>query len=283
MMSAGFQWGHVPTTDVTEHKHLGNKHKRRRDDETYTSSYSVSSIGKRSRTEKISGQRLPVSRLIEVLDHNSVKSLISDLLILHPEIENSISKIAKRPSKKESIKLLQSKLDDITSNLPYKYDLNSDYSYLRVKPFILEFLNTTSDFILNFIPPIESDITTSLNFLSTTTSLFNDLPPFSSSEFNYIKSTAYEQLANTWLLCLTLPDENIESLTSLIKMVDQLDLLNQLTQFNTHSSGKFDHVLHYLKSQLDQFDKLNSMGTTNSVLDMINVDYSNYSMVGKTS
>lgn len=241
---------------------------------------------KKIKTEKILGQQLPVPRLIEVLDQKGLQNLVAELLNIHPEIENTIHNISKQPTLQDSINLLQEKFQQIRKNLPYKYDIESDYSYLRVKPDILEFLNCTSDFILNFVPPIENNIFNSLNFLKFITEILNDLPKFTSSEFNYIISTAYEQIANTWLICLTIKEENtnIESLTNLIKIVEQLDLLTKLNQFNHQSNGKFIHVLQYLQSQIDQFDQMNSIGSSPTRLcDLIQVDYLNYSMIARTS
>lgn len=303
MMSAGFQWGQAPLkSENLQNLHNHTQHnytpkpviKKRRfneeDDQEQNQhnqvfnkfTHTPAIPRKRVRTEKILGQQLPVTRLIEVLDHKNLQNLVLQLLKVHPEIESTITSI-ERPSLHDSVKLLQEKFNEITNNLPYKYDIESDYSYLRVKPYIIEFLNCTSDFILNFVPPIEDNIFNSLNFLTYITEILQKLPKFTSSEFSYILSTAYEQIANTWLLCLTIKEENnnIESLTNLIKIVETMDLVSKLNQFNQNSEGKFQHVLQYLQSQLDQLEGMNSVG---GVLgDLILVDYSNYSLAARTS
>jgi protein Cut8 len=312
MVSAGFQWGHeTPKTvnfsgNFQPHHPYAKSNKRRIDDDDennettqlgakYRDSYNEISgkrrmaPNKRSRTPKIIGQTLPVHRLIEVLDHKSLQNLVNQLLMVHPEITPTINKFSTKPTLQDSINLLQQKLDSITSHLPYKCDVESDYSYLRVKPYINEFLNCVSDFILNFLPPIELNSINSLTFLNFITELIHNLPKFSSREFQYIKNMAYEQIANTWMIVLTIEDETdeneLESIAKLIKVIKQLDLESKLEIHNENSLGKFSHVLEYIRSQIDQYDQVNAIGNTTGggLGDLITVDYSNYSLSARTS
>jgi protein Cut8 len=312
MMSAGFQWGQEAPKAPNfsggfQPQHtFAKSNKRRLDDDDeineirqfggkYRALYNDRSgarrmaPNKRSRTPKIIGQTLPVHRLVEVLDHKSLQNLVNQLLMVHPEITSTINKFSAKPTLQDSINLLQQKFDSITSYLPYKCDIESDYSYLRVKPYINEFLNCVSDFILNFLPPIESNSINSLTFLNFITELIHNLPKFSSSEFQYIKNMAYEQIANTWMIVLTIDDENdeneLESISKLIKIIKQLDLESKLEIHNENSLGKFTHVLEYIKSQIDQYDQVNAIGNTSggALGDLITVDYSNYSLTARTS
>ncbi|KAK6200324.1 tethering factor for nuclear proteasome STS1 [Scheffersomyces amazonensis] len=277
---------------------------------------------KKSKTPRILGQVLPVPRLIEVLDHKSLQSLLQNLVDLHPEISNTINNLSPKPSVKDSMELLQVKFNDIINHLPYKCDEESDYSYLRIKPLLNEFLNCLSDFILNFLPPIEHNIINSLNFLHFITNLIHNLPNFTSNEFQYTKMMAYEQIANTWFIVLTqniqgieiddymLPpvsnipstesnqfetsNESIENSIKLVKIIEELDLLQKLSKHNELALDKFKNIIEFLKFEINQVETFNHIyqqtadssasSSTNGVFgDLITVDYSNFSISARTS
>ncbi|EGW30999.1 uncharacterized protein SPAPADRAFT_62896 [Spathaspora passalidarum NRRL Y-27907] len=333
MMTAGFHWGvsanpsNATESTIHDHQHrrskessksditltttsIPNTKKRRYDDDdipkTITTShgrkYSIPtpiSKSKRSKTPRIIGQSLPTNRLIEVLDKSNLENLLQDLLRTHPEIESSIIKLAAKPQLSNSIKLLQSKFDSILNHLPYKCDVESDYSYLRIKPHLQEFFNCLSDFILNYLPPIESSIINSLTFLQEVTNLIHNIPNFSNNEFQYTKSMAYEQIANTWLIVVSqeddttpVPSSTTENTTTpseeehkqIISIIKDYDLIEKLEKHNDISNSKFQMVIDYLKSELEQHELIMSRATTtNPLSDFITVDYSNFSMMARTS
>ncbi|KAK6459537.1 tethering factor for nuclear proteasome STS1 [Scheffersomyces xylosifermentans] len=267
---------------------------------------------KKSKTPKILGQNLPITRLIEVLDHKTLQGLLHDLVQTHPEIGNTINKLSPKPSVQNSINLLKEKFEDIGRHLPYKCDVESDYSYLRIKPYLNEFLSCLSDFILNFLPPIELNIIHSLTFLHLITNLIHDLPNFTNNEFQYTRTMAYEQIANTWLIVLSqniqdsidgdvpasagstsssADDSATENSIKLVKVVQELDLEEKLNKHNELSHGKFKVALEFLKSEMEQVEMFNHALTSgqnsasgSGVLgDLITVNYSNFSISARTS
>ncbi|ABN64548.1 predicted protein, partial [Scheffersomyces stipitis CBS 6054] len=249
-----------------------------------------SSKFKKSKTPKILGQTLPISRLIEVLDHKPLQNLLLDLVNMHPEIGNTINKLSPKPTVHNSINLLKEKFDDILSHLPYKCDVESDYSYLRVKPYLTEFLNCLSDFILNFLPPIEVNIVHSLTFLDLITFMIHELPNFTNSEFQYTRMMAYEQIGNTWLISPP-EDSATENSIKLVKVVQHLGLVEKLSKHNELGHGKFKLALDLIKSEIDQVEMFNHAlsgaqngANSGGVLgDLITVDYSNFSITARTS
>ncbi|KAG2736465.1 hypothetical protein G9P44_000555 [Scheffersomyces stipitis] len=344
MMSAGFQWGSKATlpeqvtsrianeiseppasvpryTPKVENPH--NNKKRVHEEENSTPAPykpnshrkfrsinhgSNSSKFKKSKTPKILGQTLPISRLIEVLDHKPLQNLLLDLVNMHPEIGNTINKLSPKPTVHNSINLLKEKFDDILSHLPYKCDVESDYSYLRVKPYLTEFLNCLSDFILNFLPPIEVNIVHSLTFLDLITFMIHELPNFTNSEFQYTRMMAYEQIGNTWLIVLSQKiqgdiegetsstqsppeDSATENSIKLVKVVQHLGLVEKLSKHNELGHGKFKLALDLIKSEIDQVEMFNHAlsgaqngANSGGVLgDLITVDYSNFSITARTS
>ncbi|SGZ49474.1 CIC11C00000000313 [Sungouiella intermedia] len=254
---------------------------------------------KRLRTPKIAGLSLPVSRMIEVLDHKSLQELLQAVVNTHPEVAQTISKIAPRPTLKEAVDLMKLKADDIIAHLPYKCDTESDYSYIRIKPYLTEFLHTLSDFILNLLPPMELNLLHACQTLDVITCLMHNLPNFTNNEFQYTRATAYEQIANLWFIVLAHhngddaaePTEdanalhNVESLIEFAKTLEELDLVKKLEKHNEISHGKFQKVEDYVKAALDAYEQMNrSLNGSGSIFnDLITVDYSNYSISARTS
>lgn len=334
MMSTGFSWGAKPldsasNDDSNTHTSIPRytlvvrpvARKRKLHDEeskvhkpaSNNRRFHAPARHKKTKTPRIVGQPLPIHRLIEVLDHKSLQTLLEDLVKIHPETANTIHKLSPKPCTKSSIALIREKFDNIINHLPYKCDVESDYSYLRVKPHINEFLNCLSDFILNLLPPIETNISRSVEFLDMITNLIHELPNFTNHEFQYTRSMAYEQISNTWLIVLSqrfdhpLDDDSIDSAfvsnstpssppsnssntssanLELIKIIEDMNLQSCLEKHNNTSLGKFKLVIDFIKSELDNYEQLSQSlngGPTNILNDLITVDYSNFAITARTS
>lgn len=260
---------------------------------------------KRARTPLISGQRLPVNRLVELLDKSQLKTILEAVMAQHPEVAQTIQKCATKPSPEAIINLIQEKAAQIAAHLPYKCDVESDYSYIRVKPFLTEFLDCISDFILDLLPPMDSVLPTSCFILHTITTLIHELPNFSNNEYQYTKAVAYQQLANLWLTLLTRhqkaeegDSEDANTLSSStpepplewLKTVESMKLLEHLEKHNEASEGKFAAVVDYLKVEIGNHPQFaiscspEAVAPQGSIFnDLITVDYSNYSIATNTS
>lgn len=250
-------------------------------------------INKRTKVPIIKGEKLPINRLIECLSGESINNLLSDLVQIHPEIVKTIYDLKPKVPIEDCKTIVSKKVLAIRDNLPYKGDLENDYSYLRVKPYLNEFLNCLSDFILNVLPPIETNFFNSLEFIDFTTSLINDLPTFNNSEYKYIISKCYEQLSNTWLIILNnlcedqqehneeKPEEsnnNDIGLYKFIKIVNDLNLKDHIMKYNEMSNGKFDKIIEFVDGKFSNYNNLNS-----ELNDLITIDYSNYSLTTHSS
>lgn len=246
--------------------------KRRRDDDEYDVPTVTTLLRKRNRSHAIHGQNLPVARKLEVLDREGLQQLIGDLIQLHPEIETTlVNQIPTRPTVEQCIDIIRAKYDDVIAHLPYKCSVELDYLYLRVKPYIRELLACMLDFILHFLPPVETDITNLITFLEAATSVLDQLPNFTNLEFQYTQQTAYEQVANTWLL-VVLVDADDETQRQKARLLTKMDALECLERHNTHARGKFNPVIEYLKSHVDDAAPAPAPGFS----DLITVDYSKY-------
>lgn len=310
--SAGFSWKHpyhseeMSTSPVNGRFAPKNLRKRRiLDDEPLKQPPSSPAARKylqrvkRSRTPKIAGLSLPVSRMVEVLDRKALQDLLQSVINLHPEVTQTVSRIAPRPTLKESVDLMKLKAEAIVAHLPYKCDTESDYSYIRIKPHLMEFLHTLSDFILNMLPPMELNLLHACQMLDEITCLMHGLPNFTNNEFQYTRATAYEQIANLWFIVLahhngdeaadSTEDLNaahsVETLIEFAKTMEELDLVKKLEKHNELSRGKFQKVGEYVKSALDAYEQMNrALSGSGSIFnDLITVDYSNYSISARTS
>lgn len=264
---------------------------------------------KKTKTEKIYAQKLPLKRLIEVLDHKSLQGLLVQLVAEHPEITKTVYQASPRPSLPDYVKIVEQKYNDIINHLPYKCDIESDYSYLRIKPYLNEFLDCLSDFILNFLPPVETNLNTTIRFLDEITNILHKLPNFTNREFQYTKLIAYEQVANTWLIALShnsqiddsvsasitdasssspspVSQHNLEKSMALIKLIEELGLKEKLLKHNEITLGKFSTVIDFVDSEMENYDNINyslNNNYSNTINDLITVDYSNFSIIAKTS
>lgn len=257
---------------------------------------------KRSRTPRICGSGLPVNRLIETLDKESLQALLQQLVTHHPETTVTINKLSPKASLEDSVKLMKSKFQSIIDHLPYKCDIESDYSYIRVKAHLTEFLNCLSDFILTLLPPMDAGLENACAILNVITNMIHELPNFSNNEFQYTKSTAYEQIANLWLIVLTSQasrdDEseavcddaavsslNVEKTCEFVKTLKEHDLQVKMEKHNEISYGKFSAVVDFIKAEFEAYEKINHSLSNNGrslLSDMISVDYSNYLTTART-
>lgn len=315
--SAGFTWKNPQNADEHVSPHInsrllprGVQRKRKLADDENSPRLPPEATGnrkvanfvrsKRTKTPKIQGLSLPVGRVIEVLDHNSLQDLLHLIIQIHPDVAQTITKLAPKPTVKESIDLIKQKADNIIAHLPYKCDMESDYSYIRIKPYLTEFLHTISDFILNLLPPMELSLSNACQVLDAITHLIHDLPNFTNNEFQYTKAVAYEQIANLWFIVLAhhngddITDfddsgaaavHNVEHLIEFAKTIEEIDLQKTLNKHNEISRGKFLKVVEYVRAGMDLFEQLNrSLNGGGSIInDLITVDYSNYSISARTS
>lgn len=289
------------------------KRRRGRDDESYAQPRQMAEFPrnklksiqerriKKARTPSISGQALPVARLVEVMDYDQLRNVLEVVMAQHPEVALTIQKSAPKPSTEVTIELIKHKFAEISGHLPYKCDVESDYSYIRVKPYLTEFLNCISDFILNLLPPMESVFATSCSILNTITTLIHDLPNFSNNEYQYTREIAYQQLANLWLILFSRNhnDEDAEDKASQasleqtlewLKTVESMKLPEQMEKHNEQSNGKFTAVVDYIRNELGEHAPLNNSCSPGAVApagsifnDLITVDYLNYSIATNTS
>ncbi|KAH3671651.1 hypothetical protein OGAPHI_000356 [Ogataea philodendri] len=206
---------------------------------------------KKIRQPEVAGQKLSVSRIIETLDQESLQNLISNLVSEHPEIASTLLMISPQVTIDDSLQVLEQKLDRILENMPYRVDASSDYSFLRVKSLVEDFFQSLSDYILNYLPPVESDLSIPLTFLMKfLTKCFPRLPKFQAVEFRYYHGLTIDKL-NT-ILDDILTQFLSEKKHNILLVINNnwLDDFRKISELN---DNHFSSIYEHLKQEIDHY------------------------------
>lgn len=210
----------------------------------------------------IQGQPLPIARTIELMDRDTLQTLLLQLLSQHPEIQDTLVAVHSTVYDLNTLgRLLERKLQAVYDHIPYsKHDnILNDYAFVRVKAAMLEFLNCLIDCILESIPPRATNLLYSFKFLTIGTRLLAQLPDFETQSNNYYKNVCYEQLAEIWNTLIKHASADINFLSTKPALMHYLE---ELKQFNGLTKGKFETPLQLFCSVLDD----NSASITSVVL-----------------
>lgn len=161
----------------------------------------TSRIIKRARVN-ITGRALPLSRIMEPMDSSSLKQLIQNLCDRHPELLSEVQQLAPRPTVQSALETLKTYESNVKSSFPYGGNSTGDYAFNRVKPALMELLDALLDYTQHFLPPQESQPSTSLAFLDGATQIIHQLPEWSSEINNRHKQNAYEEITKAWVLVI---------------------------------------------------------------------------------
>lgn len=191
---------------------------------------------KRNINNLVIGQKLPINRIIETLNKEKLQLLINKLINEKPEINNLILNLSPVIEPNDALNQLNEKLEIILKNLPYKVEINSDYSFLRVKYFVNDFFQSLSEFSLNYLPPIENNLMISINFLKKfLIEIFHKLPNFNTVEFKYFYNLTIDKfnliLENSINQFLTEKKQNLLLIIN-ENWLDEFKLINKLNNNN---------------------------------------------------
>ncbi|CCE62592.1 hypothetical protein TPHA_0C04420 [Tetrapisispora phaffii CBS 4417] len=207
-------------------------------------------------SSSISGQALPITRGIELMDKEQLQSLVVNLMNEHPQIQSHIHATLESTNFQinkylDSLKL---KFDDIVNSIPYSrnnyYDNNAntlnDYAFVRMKPYILEFLNCLADYVLDNIPPRVDNLHDSLKFLDCCTEMLLKLPRFDMASNNYYYDKCLEQLSYLWCNVIELVTKDLVILVNDEHLLVQY--LDKLADYNDKSQGILQRPLQLFKA-----------------------------------
>lgn len=158
---------------------------------------------KKLRGNDISGRPLALPRLLETLDAESLRSVLQTICERHPEIGSEVVSSAPRPSVTSALGVLSEYQDKLRSAFPFGGNGGSDYAYNRVRHSLTALIDALSDFTPHYLPPNESQVSTSLSFLDGATEVIHDLPDWESSSHKYHKDNAYDEISKAWALVIS--------------------------------------------------------------------------------
>lgn len=160
----------------------------------------TSRIIKRARVN-VTGRALPLSRIMEPMDSNSLKQLIQNLCDRHPELLPEVSALAPRPNVQSALNTLADYERNFVESIPIGGKAN-DYAFNRARPQLLSLLDALLDYTQHFLPPVESQPSTSLAFLDGATQIIHRLPVWDNDVNNRHKQNAYEEMTKAWVLVI---------------------------------------------------------------------------------
>lgn len=199
---------------------------------------------KRSRPN-VSGRPLTVPRLLETLDTDALRSVLRSMCERHPELNDEVVHTAPRPSVSSTLHVLNNYQSTLRSSFPLGGDPTSDYAYNRVRQHLTNLLDALSDFTPHFLPPNESQASTSLSYLDGATDIIHSLPRWSSPQNNIEKDSAYEEMCKAWILVIREAAKRGGGIQLQYGGWDQ-----KLAKHNQISGGKLQNAVNELSSIL---------------------------------
>lgn len=152
---------------------------------------------KRVRTN-VTGRPLALPRLLETLSADEMRTVLRSICETNPRIGTEIVNAAPRPSVESALNVLRSYQAALRNAFPYGDRPTSDYAFNRVKPSLQALLEALNDFTPHFLPPHETQPTTSLNYIDAATQIVHELPNWETYAHNRFKQDAYEDISKSW-------------------------------------------------------------------------------------
>lgn len=156
---------------------------------------------KKVRSTEITGRPLGLSRLLETLDTDQLRSALERICESHPDIAHEVVTGAPRPTPAAALEVLHGYQDKLKAAVPYG-ESSADYTYYRVKDQLVALVEAISDFTPQFLPPTESQPTKSLQFLDGATKIIHDLPDWEPQAYRHHKENAYDEISKAWALVI---------------------------------------------------------------------------------
>lgn len=200
---------------------------------------------KRSRIGGAFGRPLPLPRLLQTLSADQMRQLVQDACDEHPELQQEIVSKAPRPSIESTLSVLNGYEEDFQKAFPLGGRPASDYAYNRVRQNLQQLMDALRDFTPHFLPPTETQATTSLAYLDAVTNTIHRLPDWDTYQHRRHKNDAYDEIAKAWALVIREAGKRAGGFHLQYGRWDQ-----KLLQHNARSNGRMLEALKELESVL---------------------------------
>lgn len=150
----------------------------------------------------VSGRPLALPRLLETLDTDALRTVVRTMCERHPQLADEVVHTSPRPNVSSTLQVLRNYQAALQSSFPLGGNTESDYAYNRVRQPLTNLLDALSDFTPNFLPPNESQASTSLSYLDGATDIIHALPRWSTPQNNIERDSAYDEMCKAWILVI---------------------------------------------------------------------------------
>jgi len=221
-----------------------------------TTSRQLARPSKKQRGNEITGRPLALPRLLETLDAGSLRSVLQAICDRHPQIGSEVITSAPKPSVTSALSVLEQYQQRLRDSFPYGSDGTSEYAYNRVKAALSALIEALTEFTPHYLPPNESNATSSLSYLDGATNVIHELPDWQNSAHKHHKDNAYDEISRAWALVIS---ESSKRGGGFQLHNDQWD--QKLTKHNELSGGKMQIAVNALGSSLDWIGAGPNIGT----------------------
>lgn len=209
------------------------------------SARAISRPTKKFRSNEVSGRPLTLPRLLETLDAQSLRNVLQTICERHPEIGREVVASAPRPSVTSALDVLAQYQDKLRDAFPFGGNGGSDYAYNRVKSALTDLMDALTDFTPHYLPPNETQVTTSLGYLDGATKVIHELSDWESSSHRHHKDDAYDEISKAWALVISEASKRGGGFQLHNGEWDQ-----KLAKHNEQSGGKMQVAVNALGSNL---------------------------------
>jgi len=165
------------------------------------SSRQLARPAKKARASEVTGRPLSLPRLLETLDSSQLRTVLRAICERHPDIGQEVVSGAPRPTVASALQVLAEYQEKLQAAVPYGQS-SSDYNYYRVKQPLAALVEAISDFTPQYLPPTETQTTTSLQYLDGATKIIHQLPEWDTQTYRQHKDNAYDEISRAWALVI---------------------------------------------------------------------------------
>nr|POE94336.1 tethering factor for nuclear proteasome sts1 [Quercus suber] len=210
-----------------------------------SSSLSTHRSLKRTRTNNAAGRPLSLARLLQTLSADELRQVLLNICDERPEIQQAIVTRAPRPSTESTLSVLSKYETSFLQAFPLGNNLTSDYAYNRVQQTLVELLEALRDFTPYYLPPQETQATTSLTYLDTVTNILHRIPDWETYQYQRHKNDSYDDIAKAWALVIKETSKRAGGFQLQFGGWD-----SKLVEHNEKSGGRLEEAVNELKSAL---------------------------------